>query len=92
MNFDCPNQIKNMIYFLSLNYIKLDTSNKIEDPLYYIKGPKIIIKFINSNYKEYKVNIPLSITKYDLYSIAQIYKCFTNNNKHFTGNHSNIYY
>jgi len=46
-----------------------------------------MIIFINSDYKEYKVNIPLSITKYDLYSIAQNYKCFKNNN---TGNHSNI--
>ena len=47
-----------------------------------------MIKFIN--YKEYKVNIPLSITKYDLYSIAQNYKCFQNNIKHLSGNHSNI--
>ena len=63
----------------------------IEDPLDYIKEPKIIIRFINSDYKEYKIKIPLSITKYDLYSIAQDYKCFKNNNKHCeTGNHSNI--
>ena len=49
-----------------------------------------MIKFINSNYKEYKVKIPLSITKYDLYSIAQNYKSFKNNNKHYTSDHSNI--
>ena len=49
-----------------------------------------MIKFINSDYKQYKVKIPLSITKYDLYSIAQKYKCFKKNNKHVTGNHSNI--
>ena len=90
MSFDNPNQIKNMIYFLSLNYHKLDISNNIEDPLYYIKESKKMIKFINSDYKEYKVNIPLSITKYDLYSIAQNYKCFQNNKKHYTGDHSNI--
>ena len=89
MNFDYPNQIKNMIYFLSLNY-QLDKSDNIEDPLYYIDEPKKIIKFINSNYKEYIVNIPLLITKYDLYSIAQKYKCFINNIKHTSGNHSNI--
>jgi len=97
MNFDHPNQIKNIIYLLSLNYLKLNTSDNIllyfnlENPLYYIIEPKKIIRFINSDYKEYKVKIPLSITKYDLYSIAQNYKCFKNNNKHSnTGNHSNI--
>ena len=90
MNFDNQNQIKYMIYFLSLNYNKLDISDNIEDPLYYIVEPKKIIKFINSDNKQYKVNIPLSITKYDLYSIAQNYKCFKNNKKHLSGNHSNI--
>ena len=90
MNFDYPYQIKNMIYFLSLNYHKLDISDNIEDPLYYIEEPKKMIKFINSNYKEYEVKIPLSITKYDLYSIAQKYKCFQNNKKHYTGDKSNI--
>jgi hypothetical protein len=90
MDFDNPYQIRNMIYFLSLNYHKLDISDNIEDPLYYIEEPKKMIKFINSNYKEYEVKIPLSITKYDLYSIAQIYKCFKDNNKHYTGDHSNI--
>ena len=90
MDFGNPNQIKNMINFLSLNYNKLDISDNIEDPLYYIVEPKKIIKFINSDNKQYKVNIPLSITKYDLYSIAQNYKCFKNNKKHLSGNHSNI--
>jgi len=90
MDFDNPNQIENMIYFLSLKYDKLDISDKIEDPLYYIEEPKKLIKFINSDYKQYKVNIPLSITKYDLYSIAQKYKCFKNNKNHLSGNHSNI--
>ena len=90
MSFDYPYQIKNIIYILSLKYYKLDISDNIEDPLYYIKEPKKIIRFINSNYKEYKVNIPLTITKYDLYSIAQKYKCFHNNDKHLSGNHFNI--
>jgi hypothetical protein len=54
MNIDNPNQIKNMISFLSLNY-QLDKSDNIEDPLYYIEEPKKMIKFINSNYKEYEV-------------------------------------
>ena len=90
MNFDNPYQIKNLIYFLSLNYVKLDITNNIEDPLYYIKEPKKIIKFINSDYKEYKVNIPKSITKFDLYSIAQKYKSFKNNLNYLSGDYSNI--
>ena len=85
MSFDYPIQIKNILYFISLNYPKLDKSNNIEDPLDYIKEPKKIIRFINSDYKEYRVNIPLSITKYDLYSIAKIYRCSNN-----VGNISNI--
>ena len=85
MSFDYPNQINNIIYLLSLNYYKLDKSDNIEDPLDYIKEPKKLIRFINSDYKEYKVNIPLSITKYDLYSISRIYRCSNN-----VGNHSNI--
>jgi len=89
MNFDNPNQIKNMIYFLSLNYHKLDISDNIEDPLYYIEEPKKIINFRNSDYKQYKVNIPLTITKYELYSIVQKYKCFKNNDL-ADENHSNI--
>ena len=90
MNFDNPDQIKNLIDFLSLNNHKLEISDNIEEPLYYIEEPKKIIKFINSNYKEYKVNIPQSLTKYDIYSIAQKYKCFKNNKKHLSGKHSNI--
>jgi len=90
MNFDYPNQIKNISNLLSLNYHKLDKSDNIENPLYYIEDPKVIIRFMNSDYKEFKVNIPLSITNYDLYSIAQNYKCFKNNKKHLSGNHSNI--
>jgi len=90
MNFDNPYQINKILDLLSLNYNKLDKSDNIEDPLYYIEEPKKIIRFINSDYKEYKVNIPLSITKYDLYSIAQNYKCFKNNKMHLSGNHSNI--
>ena len=43
-----------------------------------MKNQKKIIRFINSDYKEYKVKIPLSITKYDLYSIAQNYRCSNN--------------
>ena len=75
MNFDNPLQI---IY--TLNFIdakkddcRYDNQKKIEDPLYYIKEPKKIINFINTDYIIYKVNIPRNITKYDLYTIANKY-------------------
>lgn len=78
MDFDNPYQIKCILNLLEPNYPKLkyDDKNKIDDPLYYIKEPKILIKFINSDYTIYKVSIPMTITKYDLYTIAKLYKYY----------------
>ena len=80
MSYDNPNQIKNILNLLNPNYpgLKYDNINKIEDPLYYIKTVKKTLKFINSDYIIYKVRIPIAITKYDLYTIAKLYK---NNNQ-----------
>ena len=80
MSYDNPNQIKNILNLLNPNYpgLKYDNTNKIEDPLYYIKTVKKTLKFINSDYIIYKVRIPITITKYDLYTIAKLYK---NNNQ-----------
>ena len=80
MSYDNPNQIKNILNLLNPNYpgLKYDNANKIEDPLYYIKTVKKTLKFINSDYIIYKVRIPITITKYDLYTIAKLYK---NNNQ-----------
>ena len=80
MSYDNPNQIKNILNLLNPNYpgLKYDNINKIEDPLYYIKTVKKTLKFINSDYIIYKVRIPITITKYDLYTIAKLYK---NNNQ-----------
>ena len=76
MNFEYPNQIKAILNLLNPNYSGFKYQNGIEDPLHYIKEPKKIIKFVNSNYIIYDVSIPKSITKYDLYTIAQKYKYF----------------
>ena len=76
MDYDNPNQIKNILNLINPNYSKLkyNNINQIEDPLYYIKAPKLTIKFINSNYLLYKVSIPKTITKYDLYTIGKLFK------------------
>ena len=74
MNFAYPNQIKAILNLLNENFSGFKYENDVKDPLFYIKEPKIIIKFINSNYVVIKVKIPKSITQYDLYTIADLYK------------------
>jgi hypothetical protein len=67
INFNNQIQINELINQLSLN--NLENSISIDDPLYYINGPKKIINFVFYN----KINrkfIPNSITKFDLYTIA----------------------
>ena len=79
MDYNNPNQIRNILNLLNPNYpgLKYKEINKIDDPLYYIKVPKTIIKFVNSDYLIYKVKIPKTITKFDLYSIGKLYKSNT---------------
>ena len=76
MNFENPFQIQYILNFIEakIDKCKYDNEQKIEDPLYYIKEPKKVINFINTNYIIYKVNIPKTITKFDLYTIARHYK------------------
>ena len=74
MNFEYPNQIKALLNLLNENYSGYKYENGVEDPLFYINEPKIFIKFINSDYVVKKVNIPKTITLYDLYTIANLYK------------------
>lgn len=76
MDYSNPIQIKNILNLLDPNYpeLKYENMHQIHDPLYYIKGPKTVIKFINSDYIIYKVRIPKTINKFDLHSIAQFYK------------------
>ena len=52
--------------------------DNVKDPLYYIKGPKKVLKFTTINTipkgEFINVKIPISITKSDLYTIARIYQ------------------
>ena len=76
MNFNQKFQIMNLINHLNPDLSLIKISDTIEDPLYYIHEYKINIKLINYNKTLYNVKIPTSITKSDLYSIAQTYKAF----------------
>ena len=71
-------QIMNIINRLNPNISSLKTNNEILDPLYYIKKPKKLIKFINSDFNLFTVKVPIFINKYDLYSIARPYKFLPN--------------
>ena len=82
MNYDNPNQIKFILNLIDPKFpgLKYNNINEVQDPLYYIKGHKITIKFINSDFIIYKVRIPKSISKFDLYTIAKLYKFHKNSN------------
>jgi hypothetical protein len=82
MNFEHPQQVKSLINHLYPNYSELkqindddnDKNNIYGELLPYIHEEKKIIKFINSNKMLYNIKIPCSISKSDLYGIAQLYK------------------
>ena len=82
MNFEHPQQVKSLINHLFPNYSELkqiydddnDKNNILGELLPYIHEEKKIIKFINSNKILYNIKIPCSITKSDLYGIAELYK------------------
>jgi hypothetical protein len=72
INFNNQIQINDLIMQLSMNSLE-DTDN-IDDPLYYVNEPKKIIRFVYQN-KILKREIPNSITKFDLYTIAYPITC-----------------
>ena len=75
MNFNEKVQIMNLINHLNPNLSVIKETHN-DDPLHYIKDDKIIIKFKVL----YNVQIPVSINKKDLYSIAEKYKsCYFTN-------------
>ena len=77
MNLLNKNQINQLIK--QLNPYSISDENRIDrlNDFDYIKKEKKLIKFVNSNFKIFDINIPTFITKFDLYSIANGYKAFT---------------
>ena len=80
MNFENKYQIMKLVNQLNPDLSLFEKDDDILDPLYYIKGKKMLIKFINSDYKIIKIYFPISITKKDFYSIAYHYKSLTISN------------
>ena len=74
VDFNDKYQIMNIMNRLNPNLSTLKKDNEILDPLYYIKEPKKVVKFVNSDYKLFIVKIPAFIDKIDLYSIASSYR------------------
>ena len=72
------NQMYNNINFNMNNNNSMLPNSNINDDIIdlfpYIKEEKKIIKFINSNNNSNSIKIPISISKSDLYSIADNYK------------------
>ena len=77
MNLQNNNQIKQLIkHSVLFIFYKKDEFDEYLDTFNYIKTEKKLIKFIDSNLKIYNINIPIFITKFDLYSIAKLFKIF----------------
>lgn len=74
MNYNEPNQIKQLLNNLDTNNPMLKEANDITDPLPYIEEKKKLIKFINHNFQIFNVKVPISIDKMTLYDIASLYK------------------
>ena len=78
MNYDEPNQIKNLLNNLDINNPQLKEGNDIDDPLPYIDEKKKLIKFINHDFKIFNVKVPVSIDKKTLHDIASLYRSLKN--------------
>ena len=74
MNYNEPNQIKQLLNNLDTNNPMLKEANDITDPLPYIEEKKKLIKFINHNFQIFNVKVPISIDKMTLYDVALLYK------------------
>ena len=80
MNYENKKQIISLMNQLDPNYSNFVLSEKIYDPMPYIREDKIKIKFINSNYILLNVKIPKFLTKNELYYISELYKVFDRTN------------
>ena len=81
MSLGNKTQIKQLIkqlFFYNTN--NEDENEKYINEFNYIKYEKKLIKFVNSNFKIFCINIPAFITKFDLYTIIKKYKVFYSTN------------
>ena len=81
MNLGNKIQIKQLIkqlFFYNTN--NEDENEKYINEFNYIKYEKKLIKFVNSNFKIFCINIPAFIAKFDLYTIIKKYKVFYSTN------------
>ena len=69
--------IKQLFFYNTNNEDEIESFMK---EFNYIKKEKKLIKFLNSNFKIYSINIPTFITKFDLYTIANKFKAFYSTN------------
>ena len=80
MNFiDNPYNLNNINKSMNINNnfnIIEEDNNNIKDIYPYIKGPKKVIIFINSDNNSQMLKIPIFLTKNELYSIAEEFKCY----------------
>lgn len=74
IDFSHKDQIMSLIDRLNPKTSDLHYNNTILDPLHYVEAEKKIVKFINSEYRLFKVKLPINITKMDVYSIVEDFK------------------
>ena len=74
MNYNEPNQIRQLLNNLDTNSPLLKEGNDITDPFPYIHEKKKLIRFINHDFKIFNVKVPISFDKKALYDVAHLYK------------------
>ena len=74
IDYSHKDQIMSLIDRLNPKTSDLHYNNTILDPLHYVEAEKKIVKFINSEYRLFKVKLPINITKMDVYSIVEDFK------------------
>ena len=74
------NQVINFYHENGCYKMSLENKTQIKQLINYIKKEKKLIKFLNSNFEIFSINIPTFITKFDLYTIANKPKAFYSTN------------
>ena len=79
MDFHIMSQIKLLNKQLGPIFKGFETFNE-ENKFNYIKNNKMVVNFVNSDYTIIKTKIPYLITKSELYSVAEKFKCLSRTN------------